>query len=136
MATAIVEAAALGKKINMTQVLVKVSKNFGWTATQTRYALDWYLRFLYLRKIKPNEPLAALSHAADDLWRQHILDTRKYADDCQTLFGLFLNHQPIYGIPKSRELEIIESTKAVYLAAFGTLPHDMKVTSGDYSYAS
>lgn len=30
----------------------------------------------------------------DEMWHEHILDTRKYSDDCQTVFGYYLHHTP------------------------------------------
>lgn len=31
---------------------------------------------------------------ADKVWHYHILDTQKYAADCNTLFGKFIHHTP------------------------------------------
>jgi hypothetical protein len=31
----------------------------------------------------------------DDIWHQHVLDTRKYHADCQHLFGFYLHHVPV-----------------------------------------
>lgn len=31
---------------------------------------------------------------ADHVWHYHILDTQKYAADCNTLFGKFIHHMP------------------------------------------
>jgi hypothetical protein len=35
---------------------------------------------------------------ADEFWHQHILDTRKYMDDCKILFGEYLHHFPYFGM--------------------------------------
>lgn len=34
------------------------------------------------------------SEAVDRFWHAHILDTKKYAQDCHHLFGRFLHHMP------------------------------------------
>jgi hypothetical protein len=34
----------------------------------------------------------ALPESLDDFWHAHILDTRKYNDDCRHLYGTFLHH--------------------------------------------
>jgi hypothetical protein len=36
--------------------------------------------------------------SADEFWHQHILDTRKYMDDCKILFGEYLHHFPYFGM--------------------------------------
>ncbi|NJN86389.1 MAG: hypothetical protein HC881_08865 [Leptolyngbyaceae cyanobacterium SL_7_1] len=33
----------------------------------------------------------------DQVWHYHILDTQKYATDCQHLFGYFIHHFPYLG---------------------------------------
>jgi hypothetical protein len=33
----------------------------------------------------------------DQVWHHHILDTHKYAQDCQWLFGYFVHHYPYFG---------------------------------------
>ena len=30
----------------------------------------------------------------DEFWHQHILDTRKYRDDCENIFGHYMDHTP------------------------------------------
>src|SRR5438874_7877286 len=50
-----------------------------------------YRRFLVLNLLHPSESLV-VNKILDDYWHQHILDTRKYAADCQTVFGFFLHH--------------------------------------------
>src|SRR5581483_9524182 len=34
----------------------------------------------------------------DTFWHGHILDTMKYAEDCQNVFGFFLHHFPYFGL--------------------------------------
>ena len=34
------------------------------------------------------------SKIVDDVWHTHILYTKKYAADCQKIFGYFLHHEP------------------------------------------
>ena len=35
------------------------------------------------------------SEAVDRFWHAHIIDTKKYAQDCHHLFGRFLHHMPV-----------------------------------------
>jgi hypothetical protein len=56
-----------------------------------------YVMFLQLCKLYP-EKVLAISRAIDDMWHMHILDTIKYHDDCDKLFGYYLHHYPYLGL--------------------------------------
>ena len=58
----------------------------GLTEEQCNEVEIEYKRFLQLNKKLPELPI--VPHRAMDLmWHQHILDTRAYHKDCQTIFG-------------------------------------------------
>jgi hypothetical protein len=69
----------------------------GWTLEKANAIETEYRRFLYLSKTYPNEPVAP-SEDVDTFWHYHILDTMKYAQDCQRIFGYFLHHFPYAGM--------------------------------------
>lgn len=75
----------------------------GWTLEQASVVETEYRRFLYLMKIFPNE-MAAPSMDVDTFWHYHILDTMKYAHDCQQVFGFFLHHFPYAGLRGDNDL--------------------------------
>jgi hypothetical protein len=56
-----------------------------------------YRRFLYLCAVYPDKQIVP-SEYVDAFWHAHILDTRKYAVDCQEVFGYFLHHYPYLGV--------------------------------------
>jgi hypothetical protein len=58
---------------------------------------DNYRRLLVLNLLYPSETIV-VNKILDDYWHQHILDTQKYAEDCQQIFGYFLHHYPYFGI--------------------------------------
>lgn len=67
----------------------------------------------------------------DTFWHYHILDTRKYAEDCATVFGRFFHHFPYFGLrgeDDARNLtEAFSETKRLYRQTFG---EDMPSTGG------
>lgn len=65
----------------------------GWSDARTRAAESAYREFLMSAKLLPHEA-AVPSADVDYFWHFHILDTLKYADDCASVFGYFLHHQP------------------------------------------
>lgn len=69
----------------------------GWTYEQTTNALVRYLMFLSLVYLYPNHEIVPTTDI-DLVWHTHILDTYKYASDCQMLFGRFVHHFPYFGL--------------------------------------
>ncbi|MFM6129989.1 MAG: hypothetical protein ACKPBV_14885 [Sphaerospermopsis kisseleviana] len=60
----------------------------------------------------------------DDYWHNHILDTRKYAEDCDLIFGFFLHHYPYFGLPgeedEGQNIPAFAVTQKIWEEAFGT----------------
>lgn len=69
----------------------------GWTMARATAVESEYRRFLYLMKKFPGE-LTAPDLDVDNFWHHHILDTMKYAADCDQVFGYFLHHYPYLGM--------------------------------------
>jgi hypothetical protein len=95
----------------------------GWSRERTEATEREYRRFLYLMKIFPNE-LTAPTLDVDRFWHQHILDTRKYAHDCQAIFGYFLHHYPYLGLNGEQDEALrhraVERMCELYRQTFGT----------------
>ncbi|MFB2938287.1 glycine-rich domain-containing protein-like [Aerosakkonemataceae cyanobacterium BLCC-F154] len=77
--------------------LMHREKGLGWTKARTKQAIARYLMFLSLIYLYPNQPIVPTAEI-DQVWHHHILDTDKYAADCQMLFGEFIHHFPYYGL--------------------------------------
>jgi hypothetical protein len=75
-----------------------------------------------LAKAFPNEQLAPLVDV-DTFWHYHILDTKKYAADCQLVFGYFLHHYPYLGMGDEADQQALiqsgDRVHALYEATFG-----------------
>lgn len=56
-----------------------------------------YFRFLALHLAYPNDEIVPCK-IVDEMWHRHILDTAAYRDDCDALFGKFLDHFPYFGM--------------------------------------
>ncbi|MEJ0001924.1 MAG: hypothetical protein WDN09_01950 [bacterium] len=92
----------------------------GWTEQEVDETEKWYKRFLILhakypgQKIVPNGPI-------DTFWHQHILDTRKYGQDCEAVFGEMLHHYPYFGLNGDAETrdDAFEQTNQYYRIEFG-----------------
>lgn len=69
----------------------------GWSLAQANEVEIEYRRFLFLLKQFPHEPVVP-RFDVDIFWHYHILDTMKYAIDCEQIFGHFLHHYPYGGL--------------------------------------
>jgi len=94
----------------------------GWSLERANAVEFEYRRFLYLMKKFPQEQTAPLQDV-DTFWHYHILDTLKYATDCQAVFGYFLHHFPYIGLRGEADEEahhrVGERMKELYEATFG-----------------
>lgn len=104
------------------QKVMQVDSGEGWTLEQANAVELEYRRFLYLAKMFPHEPTAPLSEV-DIFWHHHILDTMKYAADCEQVFGYFLHHVPDSGA-RGQDDEALHQrndarTRELYEATFG-----------------
>ncbi|KQQ45301.1 hypothetical protein ASF61_20280 [Duganella sp. Leaf126] len=69
----------------------------GWTLERANAVELEYRRFLILMQKFPREDTSPTVDV-DTFWHYHILDTMKYAADCQAVFGYFLHHFPYIGM--------------------------------------
>jgi hypothetical protein len=94
----------------------------GWSLAYAEAVEFEYRRFLYLVKKFPNEQAAPLFDV-DVFWHYHILDTMKYAADCEAVFGYFLHHFPYVGLRGDEDLEahhrVGERMRELYEHTFG-----------------
>lgn len=81
-----------------------------------------YLRFLTLHLIHPKRTIVP-NELIDLVWHYHILDTRKYAEDCERIFGYYLHHDPYFGIGSNESYEANQrawkETQVLWAAEFG-----------------
>ena len=93
-----------------------------WTKEMTDLGELEYKRYLTLIKVHRHRSIVP-SRIMDGFWHQHILDTKAYREDCQNVFGYFVDHFPYFGIygeaDKLDLLESFEETKKLYFERFG-----------------
>ena len=123
--------------------LMHVESGEGWSREHADSMEFEYRRFLYLMKKFPNEQTAPLFDV-DVFWHYHILDTMKYAADCDAIFGYFLHHFPYVGLRGEKDLEAHDRVGArmgeLYEQTFGEqyVPQDhaMRVNSAKTAFSA
>ncbi|WEM96403.1 hypothetical protein P0M04_01240 [Telluria mixta] len=102
--------------------LMHVESGEGWSLEKANAVEKEYRRFLCLMKLYPEEDTAPLVDV-DTFWHYHILDTMKYAKDCEQAFGYFLHHYPYVGMRGDDDdqfrLDSGERMRELYEATFG-----------------
>jgi len=113
------EIAALDLEAIKIKLMHKESGE-GWSLERACKVELEYRRFLYLMKHFPKAQTAPLAEV-DTFWHYHILDTMKYAADCQAVFGYFLHHYPYIGMRDDEELrqDAGQRMAQLYEATFG-----------------
>lgn len=112
-------------ELNLDAIKVKLmhrESGEGWSLEQANAVEFEYRRFLILMKQFPQEETAPLMDV-DTFWHYHILDTLKYAADCQQVFGYFLHHFPYIGLrgedDEAAHERVGERMKQLYEQTFG-----------------
>ena len=118
-------------ELNLEPIIVKAmdeEEGEGWSLEYAVQVSGEYRKYLVLCLENPDEPIVP-SGPVDDFWHQHILDTAKYAEDCQRYLGFFLHHFPYFGMRGEQDAEHLQSawaaTLALYRRAFGESPQGL-----------
>ena len=94
----------------------------GWSREHADRMEIAYKRFLTLMVRYPDQAIAPTKDV-DKFWHGHILDTMKYAEDCQNVFGYFLHHFPYFGMRGDEDAANLraaaENMHALYRREFG-----------------
>ena len=70
----------------------------GWKSEKVMVVEGLYKEWLILHKVYGDKFALAPNKALDEYWHYHILDTQKYQEDCENIFGYFLHHFPYFGM--------------------------------------
>lgn len=80
----------------------------GWSKEMVDRMEVEYKRFLTIL-VKYPDAVIAPSKDVDAFWHGHILDTMKYAEDCERVFGYFLHHFPYFGLRGSGDAAALQA---------------------------
>lgn len=118
------------KLVNCEEGAVPWSEETVWRVEPT------YRQFLFLTGIVGNSASIVPTVEIDQMWHTHILDTQKYAVDCETMFGHFLHHFPYLGMRgKEDRLALhssFEETGELFARYFGAKPKGYETVSTAY----
>lgn len=100
----------------------KLQRESDWNESKINCAIKLYKEWLVLQVLYEDLSFAP-SELIDEFWHAHILDTRKYMNDCNMIKGEFIHHYPYFGLTDQENETVLESgfqlTKKLYQHHFG-----------------
>lgn len=95
-----------------------------WNDKELLMTEQYYKNFLYInKKYGQDVKVIVPSLAIDEFWHHHILDTRKYMQDCNGIFGYYFHHYPYFGMRSDDDHKNLdkafEITQMIYEGEFG-----------------
>jgi hypothetical protein len=98
--------------------------NLGWDREECSGVHREYERFMTLKAKLADFDARQLSPplAVDQMWHQHILDTRAYEPDCKAFCDRLIHHDPRGGVGLAERRGRALTTLVEYRRAFGHLP--------------
>lgn len=108
------------ENLDLTDITARAAREHEWSHERAEQATFSYRQFLFLVAVTANKPLSPLSADMDEVWHAHILFTKKYASDCNNVFGRFLHHSPhTSSTPADKIMSISQGTVLVAKTVFG-----------------
>ena len=116
--------------LNLEPIVIKSMDKLegeGWSFEYAQSVEREYRRFLTLCREYPEKPVVP-SSIVDKMWHLHILDTRKYSEDCERFLGFFLHHFPYFGMRGEDDAANLDKawddTRELYAKHFDDNPRD------------
>ncbi|MEA5470046.1 hypothetical protein [Spirulina sp. 06S082] len=81
----------------------------GLTLEETTHGIEEYRKFLILQYFYRDRGIVP-TREMDKVWHVHILDTVKYREDCDRLFGEMLDHFPYLGLRGESDRQLLQQT--------------------------
>src|SRR6266852_5962289 len=97
----------------------------GWTREYAEGIERGYRTYLTMLAKYPDHAVdILLSKHVDEFWHTHILQTIKYTEDCEMVFGKYLHHAPHIGqvtlADGEKRIALAETTRRLYQKEFGS----------------
>lgn len=109
--------------IDFTPIIHKMVHHLNGRRSEVEKACELYRNFLFLQKKYGDKHMLPPSEEIDEFWHNHILDTAKYRQDCEIIFGRYLDHYPYFGIDEKTDLNDLDNafkmTQELHLKEFG-----------------
>ena len=107
------------RNLDLDTVQRRLISKKGWTEQHAARMVEEYREYLTLFYHHPGDELVPPTQDLDDVWHEHILDTQRYASDCDRMFGRFIHHVPGLEHGTERHTEGLQRTRKHWWQLFG-----------------
>lgn len=99
--------------IDLDNVMNHLANKLTWSNNLLNSVCIEYKKFLFLHKLYPEYNIIP-GQLIDEVWHNHILQSKQYFEDCNKLFGAYFYHEPaIFGSSCDKRLTL-ELYRMVY----------------------
>lgn len=126
------EAKSYIYSVDLSSIVDKLVEREHWKRSDAMEACTLYRNYLFLQKKYADQSgRMPPSSDIDAVWHNHILDTQKYMQDCDKIFGSYLHHDPnlvMDGKPADNTAiqKLFETTQAYYFNEFGDYIYNVR----------
>ena len=114
----------LVRSIPLDRQRVRIVAKHGLTDEEAEKWLDEYRKWVALRRCFEGAYMVPTA-VVDEVWHEHIVDTRRYTDFCERVFGRYLHHEPIIDPSENQSKSAKQAftfTKQMWAKCFGSDP--------------
>lgn len=106
--------------LDLEPIKFKLVTQYGWSLEKADAVESLYKGYLRLCATHVGKTIVPTIDI-DEMWHAHILDTRKYQEDCEKVFGGFMHHYPYLGMLGDEDdaQEGFLVTKSLFLSELG-----------------
>jgi len=116
-------------KLDLSEVTSSMISRHGWSEDEAQDAEKLYRNFLFLVSKYSNKTTLVPSHDIDMYWHEHILFTKKYFKDCDSIFGSYFHHDPSLTADGAGDLrKLFDNTQELHNKEFGYYIYDVRVS--------
>jgi len=91
------DAQSYVQSIDFSKIIDRLVTHEGWLKSDATAVSQMYRRYLFLKRKYKDQYKLPPTAEIDEFWHNHILDTKCYRQDCQAIFGAYLDHYPYFG---------------------------------------
>jgi len=107
--------------VGATPLVRRCMRTHGWTLEFALRVLEGYKTFLTIKQTFADWDATRYAPPipVDRMWREHLVDNKNYAKDCELLFGRVMYHDPDESLDAGTHDDHIGNTKTTLIAHFG-----------------
>lgn len=114
-------------------IVQRLIKKHKWNSEDANECKKLYKNFLYLMGKYSGKQIVIPTEEIDIFWHEHILHTDKYTNDCISVFGSYMHHDP-YIEQSSDKIQIktiktlFDETQELHKNEFGYYIYDIRIS--------